>query len=62
MEKEKKRIQFRTTEMGESIFAAIIFLIFGIFLVTNPTGWIQWIVAILGIVIVLIGSFKLLLY
>ncbi len=61
MEK-KKRIQLKTAEMGESILAAIIFLILGIFLITNPTGWIQWIVAIIGVVLALIGVFKLLLY
>ena len=61
MEK-KKRIQLKTAEMGESIFAAIIFLILGIFLITNPTGWIQWIVAIIGVVLALVGVFKLLLY
>lgn len=61
MEK-KKRIQLKTAEMGESILAAIIFLILGIFLITNPTGWIQWIVAIIGVVLALVGVFKLLLY
>lgn len=61
MEK-KKKIQLKTAEMGESIFAAIIFLILGIFLITNPTGWIQWIVGIVGLVITLVGVFRLLLY
>ena len=61
MEK-KKRVQLKTSEMGESILASIIFLILGIFLITNPTGWIQWIVGILGVVITLIGVFKLLVY
>ena len=61
MEK-KKRVQLRTTEMGESIFSAIIFLILGIFLITNPTGWIQLIVGITGTVITLVGVFKLLVY
>lgn len=61
MEK-KKKIQLKTAEMGESIFAAIIFLILGIFLITNPTGWIQWIVGIVGTVITLVGVFRLLLY
>ncbi len=60
--KKKKRIQLKTAEMGESILAAIIFLILGIFLITNPTGWIQWIVGILGVIITLIGVFKLLVY
>ena len=61
MEK-KKRIQLKTAEMGESILAAIIFLILGVFLITNPTGWIQWIVGIVGTVITLVGVFRLLLY
>ena len=61
MEK-KRKIQLRTAEMGESILAAIIFLILGIFLITNPTGWIQWIVGIVGCVITLVGVFRLLLY
>lgn len=62
MEKGKKKIQLKTAEMGESILAAIIFLILGVFLITNPTGWIQWIVGIVGGVITLVGIFKLLLY
>ena len=62
MEKQKKKIQLKTSEMGESILAAIIFLILGIFLITNPTGWIQWIVGIVGVIITLIGVFRLLLY
>lgn len=61
MEK-KKKIQLKTTEMGETILAAIIFLILGIFLITNPTGWIQWIVGIVGSIITLVGIFRLLLY
>jgi uncharacterized membrane protein HdeD (DUF308 family) len=61
MEK-KKKVQLKTSEMGESILASIIFLILGIFLITNPTGWIQWIVGILGVIITLIGVFKLLVY
>lgn len=61
MEK-KKKIQLKTAEMGESILAAIIFLILGIFLITNPTGWIQWIVGIVGSIITLVGVFRLLLY
>lgn len=62
MEKGKKKVQLKTAEMGESILAAIIFLILGIFLITNPTGWIQWIVGIVGGVITLVGIFRLLLY
>ena len=62
MEKGKKKVQLKTAEMGESILAAIIFLILGVFLITNPTGWIQWIVGIVGGVITLVGIFKLLLY
>ena len=61
MEK-KRKIQLKTTEMGESILSAIIFLILGIFLITNPTGWVQWIVGIVGTVITLVGIFRLLLY
>lgn len=59
---EKKKIKIRTYEMGESIFAAIIFLIFGIFLVTNPGKILKTVVIILGIVISLVGAFKLLVY
>ena len=61
MEK-KRKIQLRTAEMGESILAAIIFLILGIFLITNPEKSIQWIVGIVGSVVTLVGIFRLLLY
>ena len=61
MEK-KKRIQIKTSEMGESLLAAIIFLIFGIFLITNPVKLIKYAMYILGGFITLVGIFKLLIY
>lgn len=62
MEKQKKRIQLKTSEMGESILAAILFLIIGIYLITNPKDLIQTISIIFGVVLAIIGAFKLMLY
>lgn len=58
----KKKIELKTTEMGESLFASIIFFVFGIFLITDPQGVIQWILTIFGLFVTLFGVFKLLLY
>ena len=58
----KKKIEIKTYEMGESLFAAIIFLIFGIFLITNPVDLIKIAMFILGGFITLLGVFKLLIY
>ena len=58
----KKKIEIKTYEMGESIFSAIIFLIFGIFLMTDPQDMIKIAMYILGGFITLFGVFKLLMY
>lgn len=58
----KKKIQIKTYEMGESLIAAIIFLILGIFLITNPVKLIKYAMYILGGLVTLAGIFKLLLY
>lgn len=57
-----KKIQIKTYEMGESVFAAIIFLILGIILVTNPNGVVKAALYIAGTLVTLMGIFKLLLY
>ncbi len=57
-----KKIQIKTYEMGESVFAAIIFLILGIILITNPNGVVKITLYIVGTLITLMGIFKLLLY
>jgi uncharacterized membrane protein HdeD (DUF308 family) len=56
------KIQIRTSEMGESVFAAIIFLIMGIILITNPNGVVKVALYIVGTLITLMGIFRLLLY
>jgi uncharacterized membrane protein HdeD (DUF308 family) len=58
----KKKIEIKTYEMGESIFAAIIFLVFGIFLITNPENMLKIVMLIFGGFITLLGVFKLLIY
>lgn len=58
----KKKIEIKTYEMGESLFAAIVFLIFGIFLITDPVDMIKIALYILGGFITLLGIFKLLIY
>lgn len=57
-----KKIQIKTYEMGESVFAAIIFLILGIILITNPNGVVKVTLYIVGTLITLMGIFKLLLF
>ena len=57
-----KKIEVKTYQMGESLFAAIVFLIFGIFLITDPKEMIKIALYILGGFITLLGIFKLLLY
>lgn len=57
-----KKVQIKTYEMGESVFAAIIFLILGIILITNPNGVVKVTLYIVGTLITLMGIFKLLLY
>ena len=57
-----KKIQIKTYEMGESVFSAIIFLILGIILITNPNGVVKITLYIVGTLITLMGIFKLLLY
>lgn len=57
-----KKIEIKTYEMGESLFAAIIFLIFGIFLITDPVDLIKIAMFIIGGFITLLGIFKLLIY
>ena len=57
-----KKIEIKTYEMGESLFSAIIFLIFGIFLITDPKSIIQIALYIFGGFVTLLGIFKLLLY
>ncbi len=57
-----KKIQIKTYEMGESVFAAIIFLILGIILITNPNGVVKITLYIIGTLVTLMGIFKLLLY
>ena len=36
-----RKIEIKTYEMGESLLAGIIFLIFGIFLITDPVDLIK---------------------
>ena len=57
-----KKIEIKTYEMGESLFSAIIFLLFGIFLITDPKSLIQIALYIFGGFVTLLGVFKLLLY
>ena len=57
-----KKVQIKTYEMGESVFAAIIFLILGIILITNPNGVVKVTLYIVGTLVTLMGIFKLLLY
>jgi uncharacterized membrane protein HdeD (DUF308 family) len=57
-----KKIQIKTYEMGESVFAAIIFLILGIILITNPNGVVKITLYIVGTIVTLMGIFQLLLY
>ena len=57
-----KKIQLKTSEMGESVLAAIIFLILGIILITNPNGVVKVTLYIVGILVTLMGIFQLLLY
>lgn len=58
----KKKIEIKTYNMGESLLAGIIFLIFGIFLMTNPGDIITVAIVITGIFVALLGVFKLLIY
>ncbi len=58
----KKKIEIKTYEMGESIFAAIIFLVFGIFLITDPEKMLKIVLIVFGGCLTLLGVFKLLLY
>ena len=62
MEKKKRKIEIKTYRMGESLISALILLIFGIFLITNPVKLIKIAMYILGGVLALIGIFKILLY
>ena len=57
-----RKIEIKTYEMGESLLAGIIFLIFGIFLITDPVDLIKIAMYILGAFITLLGIFKLLIY
>lgn len=57
-----KKFGLKTHEMGEALFSSIIFLIFGIFLITEPVDFIQLCLYIFGSFITLVGIFKLLLY
>lgn len=57
-----RKIEIKTYEMGESLFSAIIFLLFGLFLVTDPKSLIQIALYIFGGFVTLLGIFKLLLY
>ena len=58
----KKKVEIRTYKMGESLVSALIFLVFGIFLITNPVNLIKIAMYILGGVLTLVGFFKILLY
>lgn len=62
MEKKKRKIEIKTYRMGESLLSALVFLIFGIFLITNPVKLIKIAMYILGSALALIGIFKILLY
>lgn len=62
MEKKKRKIEIKTYRMGESLFSALIFLVFGIFLITNPVKLIKIAMYVLGSILVLVGIFKILLY
>ena len=56
------KVQIKTYEMGESVFASIIFLILGIILITNPNGVVKAALYIMGTLVTLMGIFKLLLF
>ncbi len=57
-----KKFGLKTHEMGETLFSSIIFLIIGIFLITEPVNLIKVFLYIFGSFIALVGIFKLLLY
>ncbi len=57
-----KKIEVKTYQMGESLIVAIIFLLFGIFLITDPKEMIKIALYIMGGFITLLGIFKLLFY
>lgn len=57
-----KKFGIKTHEMGEALFSSIIFLIFGIFLITEPVNLIKVCLYVFGSFITLVGIFKLLLY
>lgn len=57
-----KKFGLKTHEMGEALFSSIIFLIIGIFLITEPVNLIKVCLYVFGSFIALVGIFKLLLY
>jgi len=57
-----KKIEVKTYNLGESLFNAILFLILGIILFTNPNGVVKIVIYILGGFSILVGIFKLLIY
>jgi len=57
-----RKVQIKTYEMGESLFSALIFLILGIFLITNPVNLIKYAMYILGGFVTLLGIFKILIF
>ena len=57
-----KKIEIKTYEMGESLISAIVFLLFGIFLITDPKEIIQIALYIFGGFVAILGVFKLLLF
>lgn len=57
-----KKIEIKTYEMGESLFTTLIFLVFGIFLVTDPVDMVKMAMYILGGLITIVGIFNLLIY
>lgn len=56
------KIEIKTPEMGESLLTAIIFLFFGIFLITDPVEKVKMGICIFGGLVTLVGVFKLLIY
>lgn len=57
-----KKIEVKTYNLGESLFSAILFLILGIILFTNPNGVVKTVIYILGGFSILMGVLKLLVY
>ncbi len=57
-----KKVEIKTYEMGESLLPTLVFLVFGIFLMTEPVNILKTAMYILGGVIALIGVFNLLIF